>query len=250
MLIEYLPPVISRMKEMQAIMSAEQPEFDLLEKEIDQILANMFILLADETGIARFEAVLGITPGATEQLEDRRLSVLSRANKSKVTTKLITGIISNYAPTELIKDFDNDELTIALKGDAGSLQIIYDILDEKIPLNVYYDFLLKRSYEVGIKIGSKIYELYDRAAGDQEHCGNENQITSITETAYNITIGGFCNIAPPIVSGQAICGAGFGEIQTEPVYTAGAVNVELSQTYSAGNTPFIMSGEEYAGKEI
>ena len=92
MLIEYLPPIVSKIREIKEICAAEQPEFDLLEKQVDQILANMFILLADKEGIERFEQELNITPKASDTLEDRRLNVLSRANRSKVTAALIIGL--------------------------------------------------------------------------------------------------------------------------------------------------------------
>lgn len=62
MLIEYLPPVVGKIREMKEICAAEQPEFDLLAQQVDQILANMFILLANEEGIKRFEEELNITP--------------------------------------------------------------------------------------------------------------------------------------------------------------------------------------------
>ena len=251
MLIEYLPPIVSKIREIKEICAAEQPEFDLLEKQVDQILANMFILLADKEGIERFEQELNITPKAGDTLEDRRLNVLSRANKSKVTAALIIGIVSNYsAATELIKDFNNDELKIVLNADASSLQTIYEILDEKIPLNVYYDFLLQRTYNVGVKISSKIYEMYDKAAGDQETCGNEKQITSITKTAYNISIGGFCNINPVMAAGQMVCGAAVDEITTQPTFTVGGVQIDLCQSQNASITPVKISGEEYAREEV
>lgn len=251
MLIEYLPPIVGKIREMKEICAAEQPEFDLLAKQVDQILANMFILLADKEGIERFEQELNITPKAGDKLEDRRLNVLSRANKSKVTAALIIGIVSNYsAATELIKDFDNDELKIVLNADASSLQTIYEILDEKIPLNVYYDFLLQRTYNVGVKISSKIYEMYDKAASDQETCGNEKQITSITKTAYNISIGGFCNINPVMAAGQMVCGAAVDEITTQPTFTVGGVQIDLCQSQNASITPVKISGEEYAREEV
>lgn len=250
MLVEYYPPVVRQIREMKEICAAEQPEFDLLAQQVDQILANMFILLANEEGIERFEKELKITPKPTDTLEDRRLNVLSRANKSKVTTALIMSIISNYsAATELIKDFDNDELTIVLNADASSLQTVYETLDEKIPLNIYYDFLLQRTYNIGINISSRIYQMYDRAAGDQETCGNENQITRITKTAYNINVGGFCNINPVIAAGQTICGAAVDEITTQPTFTTEGVQVNLTQTQSASIAPVARSGEEYAGEE-
>jgi hypothetical protein len=91
--------------------------------------------------------------------------------------------------------------------------------------------------------------MYDRAAGDQEYCGRENQITSIAETVHTVSVDGFCNINPVIAAGQTQCGADFGEITTTPVFITEGENVELSQEYSASNTPIAFSGEKYAGEE-
>lgn len=92
--------------------------------------------------------------------------------------------------------------------------------------------------------------MYDRAAGDQETCGNENQITRITKTAYNINVGGFCNINPVIAAGQTICGTAVDEIATQPTFTTEGVQVNLTQTQSASIAPVARSGEEYAGEEV
>lgn len=92
--------------------------------------------------------------------------------------------------------------------------------------------------------------MYDRAAGDQETCGNENQITRITKTAYNINVSGFCNINPVIAAGQTICGAAVDEITTQPTFTTEGVQVNLTQTQSASIAPVARSGEEYAGEEV
>ena len=37
MLIEYLPPIVSKIREIKEICAAEQPEFDLLEKRGERI---------------------------------------------------------------------------------------------------------------------------------------------------------------------------------------------------------------------
>jgi hypothetical protein len=210
----------------------------------------MYILTADAEGIARFEEILGITPTSGESLEDRRINVLSRNNKRKVTTALLEGILSNYASsTEIMKDYDNDELKIVLNSDAGSLQTIYDVLDEKIPLNVYYDFLLQRKEKINIGISSKVYQLYGRICGDEINCGNDNQITTITDTACDVNIGGICSIERPVMCGETVCGAAYGEMAMPSILLESMEEISLEQKYTASSTPYVMSGDKYSGEE-
>lgn len=251
MLIEYLPPVVNKIKEMQAICNAEQPEFDEMAAEIDQVLLNMFITTANEYGISRFEQELGIKPKEGSDLEERRLVVLTRANKDKVSASKLISILSNYAAgTQIYKDFNEFVATIVLNADATSLQTIFEILDERLPLNIYYYFLLRREELIGVKISSKIFTLYDKAAGDQQSCGNENQITSITKTAVSVKYGGFCNINTQTAAGVTACGAGYDEITTQPTYTMQAIDIEVAQAMQANNNPNTLCGVEYAGKEV
>lgn len=250
MLIEYLPPVVRKIKEMQAICGAEQPEFDDAAKEIDLVLLNMFITTANEYGISRFENELGIKPKEGSSLEDRRLVVLTRANKDKVSASKLITILSSYAAgTQIYKDFNEFVATVVLNSDATSLQTIYEILDERLPLNIYYYFLLRREERINTRISSKIYTLYEKAAGDQENCGNENQITSVTKTAAKVEYGGLCNINTQTAAGVTACGAGFEEIAAQPTYTMQEVGIEVTQAMYACNSPNTLCGVEYTGKE-
>ena len=40
MLIDYLPPIVKKIRELQEICAAEQPNFDEAEKEIENILGD------------------------------------------------------------------------------------------------------------------------------------------------------------------------------------------------------------------
>lgn len=63
---------------MREIMAAEEPEFQKLAGECDEIMKNNFITTATARGIARFEKLLKITPRADADIESRRSTVMTR----------------------------------------------------------------------------------------------------------------------------------------------------------------------------
>lgn len=77
-LLRYLPPFMQEFKEISETLNAEEPEFVLVWKAADRVLQNKFISTADEYGIARFEAILGILFSREDDLESRRLRVMAR----------------------------------------------------------------------------------------------------------------------------------------------------------------------------
>ena len=60
LILNHYPPVIQQIREIQQIANAEDIEFSKLNRAIDRVIKNMFIFTSDETGVARFEAILGI----------------------------------------------------------------------------------------------------------------------------------------------------------------------------------------------
>lgn len=81
-LLGYLPEVLKNTKEMQAIMQTETPEIQALWQACENVLNDQFIATATENGIARREKMLGISPFATDTLEDRKFRILSRYNEN------------------------------------------------------------------------------------------------------------------------------------------------------------------------
>lgn len=80
-MIEYLPPILRRVYEFQLLSEAEQAEVDQYTAAMQTVLNNQFIADAEESGIERYESILGILPKATETLEERRFRVLSIINE-------------------------------------------------------------------------------------------------------------------------------------------------------------------------
>lgn len=77
-LVSYLPPFIAEFQEINAALTAENPEFKLVWEAADRVLKNKFIATADEYGISRFERFLKIYPSVEDTLEGRRARVQAR----------------------------------------------------------------------------------------------------------------------------------------------------------------------------
>lgn len=81
-LLGYLPDVLKDTKEMEAIMQAETPEIQVIWQACEDVMNDQFIAEATENGVARREKMLGISPYATDTLDDRKFRVLSRYNEN------------------------------------------------------------------------------------------------------------------------------------------------------------------------
>ena len=79
-ILSYLPEVLSSAECMKAISAAQNPKLSSAYEDIDMLLDNQFIISANIDGIKRWEQILGISPKATNTLQDRRFRVLSRLN--------------------------------------------------------------------------------------------------------------------------------------------------------------------------
>lgn len=74
----YLPPFLKDFVEMVEILGAEEPEFQTLVENIDNVMNDNFITTATANGISRFEKLLGIQPSSGASLETRRSAVLTK----------------------------------------------------------------------------------------------------------------------------------------------------------------------------
>lgn len=78
--IEYLPPVMREVLEIQELYKGITPEIRLLFINGGLALDEYFINTAENTGLERMEAILGITPYPDDTVEDRRLRILAAMN--------------------------------------------------------------------------------------------------------------------------------------------------------------------------
>lgn len=71
----YVPPFLLKYSELKQLYESENPEFKKLNIEADKLLDNQFIGSTNEKGIARYEALLGISGMQEYSLEERQIKV-------------------------------------------------------------------------------------------------------------------------------------------------------------------------------
>ncbi len=151
-LADYLPPFLLDFRELQAILIAENPEFQTLVDESNQTLDEFFITSASEVGISRFESMLGITSAAGKSLDERRADVLTRWWD-------VTPFTINVLKQRLIALQGNDNVQVWYDEDEdytlnvithmekqGQVENIAYIIDTMIPCNMV---VVSRNYIVG-----------------------------------------------------------------------------------------------------
>lgn len=206
-IINNYPPVIKQIREMQQIARAEDIEFEKLKILTTEVIRNMFIFTANETGVARFEKILGITPKAAQSLDDRKLFIVSMMNRRKMSLSELTAMLSNYSEgIELLNNIENMEMIVAINTDAGSIDTLNKIIDEILPLNIYFEFSLMRKTVFKYKVEDFIFMAFEPAASETEYCNFGNNITQIEKTGYAQSITGFSSVNQFSSAGQTVCG--------------------------------------------
>lgn len=140
-LISHLPAFLQEYRELQMITGAENPEFQALFDASERIKNNLFVISADETGVARFEKMLGLIQQKEDNLQNRKANILARYTNSVAYTlrgfierlNIICGV-GNYTI-----DFSPKEYTINVVLDIRAAKLINAIAtmaDEMIPANI------------------------------------------------------------------------------------------------------------------
>ena len=77
-LIDYYPPVIASIKDMQQIVGSQQPMIEELWDAVSFVTENQFIDSSTEEGVKEWEDELGIVPAANDTFEQRKKRLRNR----------------------------------------------------------------------------------------------------------------------------------------------------------------------------
>jgi len=152
----YLPEVLRDVKEMRAIMETETPEVQALWAACEDCMNDQFIMEATENGVARREKMLGITPPATDTLDDRKFRLLSRYSESiPYTRKSLDAILRSlcgdggYKLQIKTADFTvNVKVALLVKKQAA---MVGETLERILPYNMV--FTVELLYNTWSKVG-------------------------------------------------------------------------------------------------
>lgn len=137
-LIDYYPPVIAAIKDMQEIVKGQQPLIDELWDAVSFVTENQFIDTATEEGVEEWEAELGITPAAFDTFEVRKKRLKNRwVPDNRFTCIWLYNWLKRVSGREDIKEPSVEDyvLTIRLPAVVDYLSIFKE-LERYKPANI------------------------------------------------------------------------------------------------------------------
>jgi Uncharacterized protein conserved in bacteria (DUF2313). len=171
LILNHYPPVIQQIREIQQIANAEDIEFSKLNRAIDRVIKNMFIFTSDETGVARFEAILGIIPKKGQTLDDRKLYILLLQNRRKMSLQEMRKLLSeNAGEIELIADYEKEEITVKVGKDVINIGMLFEMLNDIIPLHILIFFGMEIAVITEFKEMAKELVLETTAKWEKSPC--------------------------------------------------------------------------------
>lgn len=147
-LIDYLPQVLKEVRELKAILEAEQHEVLDLWIALENALNDQFINDATENGVIRLESILKIVPKAADTLDDRKFRILARFNEQLPYTlrvlekRLITLCGSDGFTMELFNTTYTLKVRIELAA-KGQYDAVDSLIRRIAPANLVIDLDLR-----------------------------------------------------------------------------------------------------------
>ena len=147
MLINYLPHFMQDFKEIQEIMEVSQVFADDINNETQNILNNMFIFEASESGVLHYEKIFNLTSKINQKLEDRKQVIFLKYNhKLPYTYKSLIMLLNSSCGEGFYNIYiSNENLTLSIKISLKKKDMIENIknsLEEILPMNIELDISL------------------------------------------------------------------------------------------------------------
>lgn len=139
--LEYLPPVMSEVMEIQEIYKGITPELKLVYEAGNEVLNENFVNYAKDFGLERMEKMLGIKIDYDDTVENRRMRILAKLNGDTPYTfervydklKLLCG--EGNVTMEYAKDIYTLRVLVKLKA-KKQFETVRKMLLEMLPCNI------------------------------------------------------------------------------------------------------------------
>lgn len=145
-IINYIIPLLREFREFKDIHYAEQPEFETLHKNTEAILDECFLDTATEYGISKWEKILGLSPKATETLEERRFKVKAEllANLPYTQRRLLEILTELCGQGMFTMNLDCVGLTLRVElafESKSNVNAVCEMLRKILPVNLFLDVM-------------------------------------------------------------------------------------------------------------
>lgn len=137
----FLPEFVGEYREINEILSAEEPEIQVMENAAERARDCAFIMYCGEKEIGRFERMMNVFPSSEDTLEERQVRILIRWNDSPPYTlaalkeKLAAICGEGNFSVEVWYDAYRLELYVTLAR-AGQVNELERLLQKIVPANM------------------------------------------------------------------------------------------------------------------
>jgi hypothetical protein len=143
----YYPDVLKEVREFKALATAENPEMELINTALTDVLDQQFIETATTYGIARLEKIVSITHKATGTLEERKFKVLAKYNEDKpYTVPKLKELLSTLCGADGYSlEINNGEFTLKVKVALTSKKnkdVVGELMERIVPINMVISVVL------------------------------------------------------------------------------------------------------------
>lgn len=137
----YYPQVILAIREFQAIIKSEYPEFDLLNSENEKVIDDAYLLTMSEERVEQWENILGIAPLEDSTVGDRRDTIVARIRgQGKLNTAMINSIVSAFTGGTANSWISDSVLYVEITPPPGNKQYkfanVEQELSHKVPAHI------------------------------------------------------------------------------------------------------------------
>jgi len=154
-MLKCYPEIIKAIREFQVLIKTQSLQVEEMHDELTKILSNAYVADADETKIAQWEQVLGITPlpqgndSLETWLSDRRETILARIYKvEKLNAKVIEDIVKIFTGGVSTSYFKNGTIYVVIYPPEDNKQFKFENVEQelrkKIPAHLM--FQVTRNY--------------------------------------------------------------------------------------------------------
>ena len=145
----YYPQVVQAITEFQAIIDSEYPEFEGLEKGVENVINDAYLLTMGEERITQWEHVLSIRPLEGSSVSDRRETIVARIRgQGKLNTDTINSIVNAFTGGTANSWVKNGVLYVEITPPPGNKQYQFANVEQELSLKVpaHLGFAVSRNY--------------------------------------------------------------------------------------------------------
>lgn len=146
---DYYPQVIQSILEFQAIIDAEYPEFEELERSNNNALADAYLLTMTEARVKEWEEMLSIRPVEGSSVDDRRETVVARIRgQGKLNTQLINTIVGTFTGGTAKSWVEHNVLYVEITPPPKSKQFRFENVEQELAKKIpaHMGFNVSRNY--------------------------------------------------------------------------------------------------------